>query len=32
MLTGFIAAYIDFNKQAPTGDELVDDWLDTIAR
>jgi phage terminase large subunit-like protein len=32
MLTGFIAAYIDFNKKAPTGDELVDDWLDMIAR
>ena len=32
MLTGFIAAYIDFNKKTPTGDELVDDWLDMIAR
>ena len=28
MLTGFIAAYIDYNKRGPTGDELVDDWLD----
>ena len=30
MLTGFIAAYIDFNKRGPTGDELVDDWLDLL--
>ncbi len=30
MLTGFIAAYIDFNKKAPTGDELVDDWLEVM--
>lgn len=30
MLTGFIAAYIDFNKRAPTGDELVDGWLDLL--
>ena len=28
MVTGFIAAYIDFNKRGPTGDEMVDDWLD----
>ena len=31
MLTGFIAAYIDFNKKAPTGDELVDNWLDLLS-
>ena len=30
MLNGFIAAYIDFNKRGPTGDELVDDWLDLL--
>jgi hypothetical protein len=30
MLTGFIAAYIDFNKRGPSGDELVDDWLDML--
>ena len=30
MLTGFIAAYIDFYKRGPTGDELVDDWLDLL--
>ena len=30
MLTGFVAAYIDFNKRGPTGDELVDDWLDLL--
>lgn len=30
MQTGFIAAYIDFNKRAPSGDELVDDWLDLL--
>ena len=30
MLNGFIAAYIDFNKRGPTGDELVDNWLDMM--
>ena len=29
-ITGFIAPYIDFNSDAPTGDELVDDWLSQI--
>jgi len=32
MLTGFIAPYIDFNKRAPSGDELVDDWLDMFKK
>lgn len=26
-ITGFIAPYIDFNSDLPTGDEMVDEWM-----
>lgn len=29
-ITGFIAPYIDFNSDALTGDELVDDWMEQM--
>ena len=29
-ITGFIAPYIDFNNNAPTGDELVDSWMEQM--
>ena len=29
-ITGFIAPFIDFNNDAPTADDLVDDWLDDL--
>lgn len=30
MLTGFIAAYIDHNRKPVDGDELIDEWLQTL--
>lgn len=29
-LTGYIAAYIDFNKRQPSGDEILDDWFNLM--
>ncbi len=29
-LTGFIAPYIDFNRRAPSGDEILNDWFSLV--